>query len=187
MANQLFFFALLVCTGAWYGILDVVSKFSVVTNAWLIAVTSSFIPHEVFQYQYQTETNNNYADWSLGTFNTFSLIAEGSFPSPITADLLFVDENEQDTDVLYLPFVDFACLSNQTGKPITNFTQDQYQEFFNTYKDNEALIFDFDADSQCRDNRANCRINGTKPCFLNSTVCRYIHVHTYVRTWVCTV
>ena len=43
-------YVLLHNTGAWYGILDVISKLSIVTNAFIIAVTAEFIPILVYQY-----------------------------------------------------------------------------------------------------------------------------------------
>ena len=40
----------LLCIGAWFYLLTVVSQFAVVTNALLIAITSGFVPQAVYLY-----------------------------------------------------------------------------------------------------------------------------------------
>jgi len=39
-------------TGIWYGILEGIGILSVITNAFVIAVTSDFIPRLVYAYKY---------------------------------------------------------------------------------------------------------------------------------------
>ncbi|XP_017877213.1 anoctamin-1 isoform X2 [Ceratina calcarata] len=60
--------------GIWYRILDSISKFSVITNAFIIAFTSNFIPRLV----YRLAVSDNYSlegflDHSLSKFNTSDL------------------------------------------------------------------------------------------------------------------
>ncbi|RDD39920.1 Anoctamin-4 [Trichoplax sp. H2] len=56
--------------GAWYGILDSVSKMAVITNAFVIAVTSDFIPRMVYEYGIsQSGTLDGYVNFSLSYFN----------------------------------------------------------------------------------------------------------------------
>ncbi|XP_018398327.1 PREDICTED: anoctamin-1-like [Cyphomyrmex costatus] len=60
--------------GIWYRILDSISKISVITNAFIIAFTSNFIPRLV----YRITVSNNYSlegflDHSLSKFNTNDL------------------------------------------------------------------------------------------------------------------
>ncbi|XP_019876334.2 anoctamin-4-like isoform X1 [Aethina tumida] len=57
--------------GAWYGILKAITYAAVVSNAFVIAYTSDFIPRMVYQYKYSlTEDLTGYIDSSLSVFNT---------------------------------------------------------------------------------------------------------------------
>ncbi|XP_053176006.1 anoctamin-1 [Scomber japonicus] len=56
--------------GIWYNILCGISKFSVITNAFVISFTSEFVPRMVFQYMYSVNgTMNGYTEHSLSYFN----------------------------------------------------------------------------------------------------------------------
>ncbi|XP_071393774.1 anoctamin-1-like [Centroberyx affinis] len=56
--------------GIWYNILCGISKFSVITNAFVISFTSEFIPRMVYQYMYSVNgTMNGYTEHSLSYFN----------------------------------------------------------------------------------------------------------------------
>lgn len=76
--------------GAWFGILKGVTYTAVVSNAFVIAYTSDFIPRSVYAYVY-SETNDlrGYIDSSLSEFNTSDYIegmgGDGSvIPVPAT-------------------------------------------------------------------------------------------------------
>ncbi|KAJ8668107.1 hypothetical protein QAD02_009770 [Eretmocerus hayati] len=57
--------------GAWYGILKGVTYMAVVSNAFVIAYTSDFIPRTVYKRVYSpTHTLEGYIDSSLSEFNT---------------------------------------------------------------------------------------------------------------------
>ncbi|KAF7286638.1 hypothetical protein GWI33_004671 [Rhynchophorus ferrugineus] len=57
--------------GAWYGILRAITYAAVVSNAFVIAYTSDFIPRMVYKYKYSpTEDLVGYIDSSLSVFNT---------------------------------------------------------------------------------------------------------------------
>ncbi|XP_058802461.1 anoctamin-1 isoform X2 [Phymastichus coffea] len=57
--------------GVWYKILDSVSKFSVITNAFIIAFTSNFIPRLVYRIAVSEDhTLNGFVENSLSKFNT---------------------------------------------------------------------------------------------------------------------
>ncbi|XP_060533932.1 anoctamin-4-like [Cylas formicarius] len=57
--------------GAWYGILKAITYAAVVSNAFVIAYTSDFIPRMVYKYKYSpTEDLQGYIDASLSVFNT---------------------------------------------------------------------------------------------------------------------
>ena len=91
--------------GAWFYILHFVTNLSIVTNAFLIAVTSQFIDRElysyVFQESYEMEVCGNNTDsctlgfvkWSTSEFPMSSLLATTSFtthpPTNNTAFPLF--------------------------------------------------------------------------------------------------
>ncbi|XP_053674951.1 anoctamin-5 [Anopheles nili] len=57
--------------GAWYGILKIITYTAVVSNAFVIAYTSDFIPRMVYKYVYSPQfTLHGYIEHSLSTFNT---------------------------------------------------------------------------------------------------------------------
>ncbi|XP_023310794.1 anoctamin-4-like [Anoplophora glabripennis] len=57
--------------GAWYGILRAITYAAVVSNGFVIAYTSDFIPRMVYQFKYSpTEDLTGYIDASLSVFNT---------------------------------------------------------------------------------------------------------------------
>ncbi|XP_050678239.1 anoctamin-4 [Leptidea sinapis] len=57
--------------GAWYGILKGITYAAVVSNAFVIAYTSDFIPRMVYKYVYSADnTLAGYIDHSLSLFNT---------------------------------------------------------------------------------------------------------------------
>uniref|UniRef100_A0A671LCX5 Anoctamin n=1 Tax=Sinocyclocheilus anshuiensis TaxID=1608454 RepID=A0A671LCX5_9TELE len=57
--------------GIWYNILSGISKFAVITNAFVISFTSEFIPRMVYQYLYsETGTMHGYTNHTLAYFNT---------------------------------------------------------------------------------------------------------------------
>nr|XP_019934356.1 PREDICTED: anoctamin-1-like [Paralichthys olivaceus] len=56
--------------GIWYNILCGISKFSVITNAFVISFTSEFVPRIVYQYMYSVNgTMSGYTEHSLSYFN----------------------------------------------------------------------------------------------------------------------
>lgn len=57
--------------GIWYRILDCISKLSVITNGFIIAFTSDFIPRLVYVLYYSpTQTLDGYVEFTLARFNT---------------------------------------------------------------------------------------------------------------------
>lgn len=54
--------------GIWYHILYAISRLAIVSNAFIIALTSDFIPRQV--YYYSENTMVGYTEWTLSTFNT---------------------------------------------------------------------------------------------------------------------
>ncbi|XP_024136570.1 anoctamin-1 [Oryzias melastigma] len=56
--------------GIWYNILCGISKFSVITNAFVISFTSEFVPKMVYKYMYSVNgTMSGYTEHSLSYFN----------------------------------------------------------------------------------------------------------------------
>uniref|UniRef100_A0A8C0EHH2 Anoctamin n=1 Tax=Bubo bubo TaxID=30461 RepID=A0A8C0EHH2_BUBBB len=77
--------------GIWYNILSGIGKFSVIINAFVIAVTSDFIPRLMYQYAYsQNGTMHGFINHTLSYFNVSHLKA-GTQPenSPFAHDVLF--------------------------------------------------------------------------------------------------
>ncbi|TRZ00884.1 hypothetical protein DNTS_015618 [Danionella cerebrum] len=57
--------------GIWYNILSGISKFAVITNAFVISFTSEFIPRMVYQYLYsETGSMHGFTNHTLAYFNT---------------------------------------------------------------------------------------------------------------------
>uniref|UniRef100_A0A8C3FLS4 Anoctamin n=1 Tax=Chrysemys picta bellii TaxID=8478 RepID=A0A8C3FLS4_CHRPI len=62
--------------GIWYNILSGIGKFSVIINAFVISVTSDFIPRLVYQYAYsQNGTMHGFINHTLSYFNVSHLKA----------------------------------------------------------------------------------------------------------------
>ncbi|XP_053574708.1 anoctamin-2 [Bombina bombina] len=62
--------------GIWYNILSGIGKFSVIINAFVISVTSDFIPRLVYQYMYSTNgTMHGFINHTLSYFNVSHLKA----------------------------------------------------------------------------------------------------------------
>ncbi|XP_063303891.1 anoctamin-2 isoform X2 [Pelobates fuscus] len=60
--------------GIWYNILSGIGKFSVIINAFVIAVTSDFIPRLVYQYMYsENGTMHGFINHTLSYFNVSHL------------------------------------------------------------------------------------------------------------------
>ncbi|OPJ80652.1 anoctamin-2 [Patagioenas fasciata monilis] len=77
--------------GIWYNILSGIGKLSVIINAFVIAVTSDFIPRLMYQYAYsQNGTMHGFINHTLSYFNVSHLKA-GTQPenSLFTRDILF--------------------------------------------------------------------------------------------------
>ncbi|XP_029910448.1 anoctamin-1 [Myripristis murdjan] len=67
--------------GIWYNILCGISKFSVITNAFVISFTSEFVPKIVYQFMYSVNgTMNGYTEHSLSYFNVSNFPA-GTAPT----------------------------------------------------------------------------------------------------------
>uniref|UniRef100_A0AAR2KJG0 Anoctamin n=1 Tax=Pygocentrus nattereri TaxID=42514 RepID=A0AAR2KJG0_PYGNA len=72
--------------GIWYNILSGISKFAVITNAFVISFTSEFIPRMVYQYLYSdTGTMHGFTDHTLAYFNT-SNFKPGTAPNSTRFD-----------------------------------------------------------------------------------------------------
>ncbi|KGL84551.1 Anoctamin-2 [Tinamus guttatus] len=77
--------------GIWYNILSSIGKLSVIINAFVISVTSDFIPRLMYQYAYsQNGTMHGFINHTLSYFNVSHLKA-GTQPenSPFAQDVLF--------------------------------------------------------------------------------------------------
>uniref|UniRef100_A0A8C7YZ35 Anoctamin n=1 Tax=Oryzias sinensis TaxID=183150 RepID=A0A8C7YZ35_9TELE len=67
--------------GIWYNILCGISKFSVITNAFVISFTSEFVPKMVYKYMYSVNgTMSGFTEHSLSYFNV-SNFPPGTAPS----------------------------------------------------------------------------------------------------------
>ncbi|XP_053396990.1 anoctamin-4-like isoform X3 [Mercenaria mercenaria] len=57
--------------GIWYEILYAISRLAIVSNAFIIALTSDFIPRLVYVYYHNDgHSLEGYTNWTLSTFNT---------------------------------------------------------------------------------------------------------------------
>ncbi|XP_073505412.1 anoctamin-2 isoform X1 [Phyllobates terribilis] len=77
--------------GIWYNILSGIGKFSVIINAFVISVTSDFIPRLVYQYMYsENGTMHGFINHTLSYFNV-SHLKPGTQPgnSQFAPDVVF--------------------------------------------------------------------------------------------------
>uniref|UniRef100_F7AKG3 Anoctamin n=1 Tax=Monodelphis domestica TaxID=13616 RepID=F7AKG3_MONDO len=83
--------------GIWFDILSGIGKFSVIINAFVIAVTSDFIPRLVYQYSYSHNgTLHGFINHTLSYFNV-SQLKEGTQP----------ENSHFDQEVLFCRFKDY--------------------------------------------------------------------------------
>ncbi|CAH1722389.1 unnamed protein product [Chironomus riparius] len=76
--------------GIWYRILDCISKLSVITNGFIIAFTSDFIPRLVYVLYYSEHGNlTGYVDWTLSKFDVLEF-RNGT--QPLKTDFVNVTE-----------------------------------------------------------------------------------------------
>ncbi|KAF2904356.1 hypothetical protein ILUMI_01814 [Ignelater luminosus] len=94
--------------GVWLPIMDVIGRISVVSNAFIIAFSSHFIPQMVYLYRNRAEEDNNlkgYLDFSLAHFNTRDFISgtapENTTYSNISTCRYFEYRNPPDHEMKY--------------------------------------------------------------------------------------
>ncbi len=141
-------------SGAWFTILNVVSSIAVLTNGLLIAVTTQFIPFEVYIHggysdQYKNSIENTafgnatrthdlsgYIQWSVSPFPLSALLDGQAFPAYSAHALVMYDDrgnkitNKNGEPILYLPFIDFECLYDAVTNKISTSAA-----LFSTYSD----------------------------------------------------
>lgn len=67
--------------GIWYKILDSIAKLSVITNGFIIAFTSNFIPKLIYQFHVSDNHSlDGFLEYSLSKFNT-SEFENGTSPA----------------------------------------------------------------------------------------------------------
>ena len=96
-------------TGAWFGLLEFVTKLCVLTNAFLIAITSDFINRAVYNIVY----NNNKTHTELcesgsvvveGCEETLGLAAWSTSPFELSTLLQPVNSNDSEIGLSNFPF-----------------------------------------------------------------------------------
>ena len=109
-------------TGAWYGVLSVVSNLSVLTNALLIAITSNFVGFEVYirggYDEFYTGFNaagspivplgehaadqglSGYANWSTTSFSVNVLVDGEAFPAYTAQSLEYFSDNGEPAEIV---------------------------------------------------------------------------------------
>lgn len=69
--------------GIWYSVLYAISRIAIISNAFIIALTSDFIPRLVYEMRYsRTQDLSGYVNFSLAIFNTSDFQPEHS-PAPM--------------------------------------------------------------------------------------------------------
>lgn len=101
--------------GVWYRILDSISKLSVITNGFIIAFTSEFIPRFIYQFfKSEDKTLNGYVNYSLSVFNT-SDFGASEIPKNSTydecryADYRYGPRQSHEYEVTYLFWIILAA------------------------------------------------------------------------------
>lgn len=73
--------------GVWFVILDALAQLAVISNAFLIAFTSEFLPRLLYQYQY---------DWSLEGYTNFTLAYSPANSSDLSQECRYRDFRDPD-------------------------------------------------------------------------------------------
>ncbi|KAL8574872.1 hypothetical protein ACOMHN_044894 [Nucella lapillus] len=75
--------------GVWFIILDALAQLAVISNAFLIAFTSEFLPRLLYQYEY---------DWSLEGYTNFTLSYAPTNSSGLSRECRYKDFRDEDGD-----------------------------------------------------------------------------------------
>ena len=71
--------------GVWFEIMETLGRISIITNAFIIALTSEFIPKMVYSRFYSKDNSlDGYVDWTLSSFamNTTECRYQGHMSGP---------------------------------------------------------------------------------------------------------
>ena len=184
------------------------------TNALLIAITAQFVPIETYRYGGFRPENltgiRGYVDWSLSPFYIDALLDGEAFPSVsaqrlaifnINGTALQANDTNDDSDLLYLPYVNISCLremgvlptyTNNDGQTLPRFydvnnlagvinvtqtfSRDSWVNFYTnetTRDDLQMLLFRLPDSNDAPD--LSPVVDSTGPCFIPlSTQCRLV-------------
>ncbi|XP_031635097.1 anoctamin-1 isoform X2 [Contarinia nasturtii] len=104
--------------GVWYRILDSIGKLSVITNGFIIAFTSEFIPRFIYQlFKSEDRTLTGYVNYSLSVFDTRNFTAKEVPSNPTNptngecryADFRYGPGENHEYDVTYAYWVILAA------------------------------------------------------------------------------
>lgn len=172
-----------------------------VTNAFLIAVTSQFVPFEVYtRGGYNVDYQNNlgesdlptlagYVNWSVSPFLVDVLFNGSAFPAPSALELQLyngseVVTDENGNDLLYLPFVNYTCLENGGYSVPTHMGSDGITYSVFNRGELRALLRNttfapmllvYDSGNANLDSPPD----GAGPCFNSDALCRYVCMHVH--------
>jgi hypothetical protein len=107
--------------GTWNSILNIMAKVTVLSNAFLIAITSEYIPRQVYYWTIGNYSLNGFVNHTLAPFDP------SDFPRIINRTLLecqFIESRLNDLSkksIFYLPFAQLQHLSDfDCNSPLAN-------------------------------------------------------------------
>lgn len=157
----------------WRLILLLITFLSLFTNIAIIITNSQIVPDIAFKIS--TASNDSYLTNFFPNNNLTRLIDIKAFPTYHALHLKMYDmhgnviKDSSGKAILYLPFVNFTCLSIMLQKEITEFNRESFLKL--TPNEREYIINSTDiakpAAGSCFDHTATCRTRGflknTKP------------------------
>ena len=155
----------------WKCSLSIITIVALFMNVAIIIPNSRSIQH-IGYANYMGDWKNltpNYLEAVLPKRNITDLVRGKDFPVltklPIKDINGSISKNKCGKDILYLPFVNFTCLSNEIkGKKITQFTQDDLQEFMKNLSQKTLLGYYEDgkltSPGICFNMTSQCRTRG---------------------------
>lgn len=143
--------------GTWNSILDIMAKVTVLSNAFLIAITSEYIPRQVYYWTIGNYSLNGFVDYTLAPFNPHD------FPSIINRTHLecqfietrLIDLSKQSS--FFIPFVQSDHLSSfDCNSTLANEVRSQIDFSTCYYKDYRVVCFNEFQSEMRTFNRENC-------------------------------
>ena len=108
--------------GIWFDIMQTLTRIAVITNAFIIAVTSDFIPQLVYKYSYSEGSLQGYVNFTLSYFDTKDLdtgskpyTQNTSLPEMCRYEISPIHEGNKNTEIGFLDITFLPGLKKSTS------------------------------------------------------------------------